>query len=81
MISSTDLSIFCHKDICNAFCPVQDLIISTNTNTRRRTQSKLSPTECRIFIKFNPFRTFHLSLHESVALSERFKMYAESLKV
>ena len=44
-------------------------LLNNTTNTRRRTQSTLSPTECRIFGTYDPFRTFHPSLHESVALS------------
>ena len=43
-------------------------LLHNTTNTRRITQSTLQPTECRIFGMFDPFRTFHPSLHESVAL-------------
>ena len=46
-------------------------LLNNTTNTRRRTQPTLSPTECRIFGTFDPFRTFHPSLHESVALEWR----------
>ena len=37
-------------------------LLNNNTKTRRRTQSTLSPTECRSFGKFDPFRIFHPSL-------------------
>ena len=41
-------------------------LLNNTTNTRRRTQSIFSPTECRSCGTFDPFRTFHPSLHESV---------------
>ena len=42
-------------------------LLNNTTNTRRRTQSTLPPTEYRIFGTFDTFCTFHPSLHESVA--------------
>ena len=42
--------------------------LNNTTNTTRRTQSTRPPTECRIFSTFDPYRTFHPSLHESVAV-------------
>ena len=42
-------------------------LLNNATNTRR-TQSTLPPTECKICVTFDPFRTFHPSLHVSVAL-------------
>ena len=42
------------------------LIINSNSNRIRRTQLILSLTGCIIFNTFNPFSTFHPSLHESI---------------
>ena len=47
------------------------LLINNNTNRIRRTQSTLSLTGCRDFSMFDPFRTFHPSLHESVVIWTR----------
>ena len=43
------------------------IYLPDNTTNTRRPQSIPSPSECRIFGTFGPFRTFHPSLHESVA--------------
>ena len=64
-------------------------LLNGTTNTRRTTQSTLPPTECRIFGTFDPFRTFHPSLHESVAFIDHFKnvsalflkLYVKSLQI
>ena len=46
-------------------------LFNNTTNTRRRIQSTLPPTECRVFGTFDPFCTFHPSLHESVVRETR----------
>ena len=61
---------FSNKDSCNACCLEYDhiyvyLIILL---TQEEKHSQLFwPTECIIFGMFDPFCTFHPSLHESVA--------------
>ena len=62
IITSTDSWTFPNKDMFTWLC-----LLNNTTNARRRTLSILSSTECRIFGTLNPFRTFHPSLHESVA--------------
>ena len=56
-------------------------LLNNTTNTGRRTQSILSPTEWRIFATINPFRTFYSSLHESVAIdtSSRLLLFIHNL--
>ena len=46
-----------------------------NTKTIRKAQSPLSPTECWIYSTFDPFRTFHLFLHESIVSRRWFRWF------
>ena len=63
IITSTDSCTFPNKDIITKLC-----LLNKTTNTRWRTQSIVSPTECRTSVQsLNPFCPFHPYLHESVA--------------
>ena len=72
IIASTDSFTFPQQRHLQCFSFIEKshnyvYLVMPLTQEEEHNQSTFSPNECRILSTFNPFRTFHRSLHESVA--------------